>query len=150
MGISVTSDFKVSRRVRKLCEGQAVKKVLNKGVKAVASDLLRVGMERAPYKTGTLEHSGVLKCCGNGSFYEARVSFSAVNKKGENYAKRMDVDTYRLGKKSIEKASRGASSKFCTHSLKVGTGYLSDTAEKCTEGYKEYLHRIIISKAKEG
>ena len=119
-------------------------KSVNVAMKECTADLLRVSMARTPVDSTTLEKSGTSKVeCGLNST-TGIVSFKAMNK-GYNYAYKMDKGTYKLGKKSLDKSSRGVRSKFCNSALKVGTGYLTDTADKCQKGYAQHISKAINS-----
>lgn len=109
----------------------------------ITDDLLRVATERAPVKSKTLEQSGTkIPPKKSGSAYVSEVSFRA-KKKGFNYAVKMDSGTYKLGDKSLQKSKRGVRSIFTNQTLNVGKGYLTDTAEKCEDGYKKYINEQL-------
>lgn len=116
--------------------------VLREVVADITNDLLATAQARAPKDGGDLEQSGSMtvnptKKEGNVSFYAAR--------RGYNYARKMDQDTYNLGEMSKRKSA--AKSKFYTGSLPVGTGFLSDTADKFNKnaksGYVKYIDEQI-------
>lgn len=121
--------------------------VIYKGLEDMTDDLLRVATERAPVKTQTLEQSGTSKLSRSGTVYTGQVSFRA-RRKGYNYAVKMDQGKYKLGDKSLQKSGRGVRSIFTNQTLKVGTGYLTDTANKCEDGYKEYLQSKLNNEIK--
>lgn len=129
---------------------KTVLKAIKNGITDCTDDLLRVASLRTPVDTTTLEKSGSSKVESNAGKVAGTVSFKAMNN-GFNYALKMDRGKYNLGKKSISKSSRGVRSKFTNQALKVGSGYLSDTAEKCQKGYTEYLnHKIYESITQDG
>lgn len=116
-----------------------LEKTIKSSMDDVTDDLLRVATERAPVKSKTLEQSGTkIPPKKSGGVYVSEVSFRA-KKKGFNYAIKMDSGTYKLGDKSLQKSKRGVRSVFTNQTLKVGKGYLTDTAEKCEDGYKKYI-----------
>ena len=117
-------------------------KAVNKGMNDITDDLLRVAQQRSPVDEGTLEKSGTSQIIHSSKSIKGIVSFSARNK-GFNYAKQMNDKTYKLGKKSIAKSGRGVRSKFSNVSMKVGTGYLTDSLEKCSEGYSKHLNTML-------
>lgn len=117
--------------------------VVKTGVNDCADDLLRVASERAPVKSKTLEQSGTktpVKKSGNALV--SQVSFRA-RKKSFNYAVKMDRMSYKLGDKSIQKSKRGVRSVFTNQTMKVGKGYLTDTAEKCHDGYIKHVEEKV-------
>lgn len=122
--------------------GDAFTKAVEQGMNDITDDLLRVASLRSPVDEGTLEKSGTSKIAKSGESIKGIVSFSARNK-GFNYAKQMNDKTYKLGKKSVIKSGRGIRSKFSKASMKVGTGYLSDSAEKCADGYSKHINDLI-------
>lgn len=129
---------------------KTILKAVEKSVEDCTADLFRVAQARTPVDSTTLEKSGTSKVAKEGNAYVGRVSFKAMNK-GFNYAKQMDKAKYKLGKKSLLKSSRGVRSKFSKQSFQVGSGYLTDTAEKCTQGYEEYVnYKIYEALAKDG
>lgn len=101
-------------------------------------DLLSTAQKRAPYKEGTLEQNGAKKV--NTNTMVGEVSFRAINR-GFNYARQMDTKKYNLGKQSKRKSP--AKSKFCSGSLPVGTGFLTDTAKRCANGYQEHINDAV-------
>lgn len=116
-----------------------LEKTIKSSMDDITDDLLRVATERAPVKSKTLEQSGAkISPKKSGNAYVSQVSFKA-KKKGFNYAVKMDSGTYKLGDKSLQKSKRGVRSVFTNQTLKVGKGYLTDTAEKCEAGYKKYI-----------
>lgn len=115
---------------------------VEQGMNDITDDLLRVASLRAPVDTTTLEKSGTSKISKSGQSIQGTVSFSAVNR-GFNYAKKLDEKSFNLGKKSLQKSSKGARSKFSGASLKVGTGYLSGTAKACELGYIKHVNEVI-------
>lgn len=122
---------------------------VEKGINDSTDDLLRVASLRAPVDSTNLEKGGSSRVDVSGSKIVGQVEFTAINK-GYNYALKMDRGKYKLGKKSINKSSRGVRSKFSKVSMNVGTGYLSDTAKECEDGYTEHVNALIrrtISKA---
>lgn len=129
---------------------KTVMKAVKDGIEDCTDDLLRVASLRTPVKTTTLEKNGSSKVESNNNKVVGRVSFKAMNK-GYNYALKMDRGKYNLGKKSLSKSTRGVRSKFTNQALKVGSGYLTDTAEKCEEGYTDYVnYKIYEVIAKDG
>lgn len=113
--------------------------VVKESITDCADDLLRVATERAPVKSKTLEQSGTkTPVSKSGGALVSQVSFRA-RKKSFNYAVKMDRMNYKLGDKSIQKSKRGVRSVFANQTMKVGTGYLTDTAEKCREGYVKHV-----------
>lgn len=119
-------------------------KVVNDGVAQViediTADLNRVASDRTPWDSGTLQDSGTTQVIRNGSIVKGIVSYKAYNK-GFNYAEYTDTKKYNPSAKSLSKGS--ARSKFARGSLKVGTGYLSDTASKCEKGYVKYFNSTL-------
>lgn len=115
---------------------------VNKGMNEITDDLLRVAQQRSPVDEGTLEQSGTSQVVSSKRMIKGFVSFSARNK-GYNYALKMDKGSYKLGKKSLSKSSRGVRSKFSKASMKVGSGYLSDSAEKCKDGYIKHINEQV-------
>lgn len=115
---------------------------VNKGMNEITDDLLRVAQQRSPVDEGTLEQSGTSKVISSKRMIKGLVSFSARNR-GYNYALKMDKGKYNLGKKSLSKSSRGVRSKFSKVSMKVGSGYLSDSAEKCKDGYTKHINEEL-------
>lgn len=120
----------------------AFAKAVEQGMNDITDDLLRVASLRTPVDEGTLEKSGTSKVMRSGNSIKGVVSFTARNR-GFNYAKEMNDKTYKLGKKSIVKSGRGIRSKFSKVSMKVGTGYLSDSAEKCGDGYSKHINDLV-------
>lgn len=129
--------------------GTTMKKAVNDGIEDCTADLLRVASLRTPVDSQTLEQSGSSKVSSSSSTVTGHVSFKAINK-GYNYAKKMNDTKYNLGEKSLRKSSGGVRSRFCSESLKVGTGYLSDTAEKCEKGYTKHVQDKIGEVIKTG
>lgn len=121
---------------------KTVLKAVKEGVEDCTDDLLRVASLRAPVNSTTLEKNGTSEVETSGDKIVGRVSFQAINK-GYNYAYKMDRGNYKLGKESLAKSKRGVRSKFTNESLKVGSGYLTDTAEKCEKGYINYINYKI-------
>lgn len=125
-----------------------LKKGLNASVKTamneITTDLLRTAQARAPVDSKTLERSGTMKVTSGSKGYEGRVSFRATNR-GYNYAKKMDEQTYNLGTKSLAKSASGVRSRFSDTTLKVGTGYLSDTAKQCEKGYQAHVQEELAT-----
>lgn len=119
-----------------------INKAVEKGVQDCTADLYRVAQARTPVKTTTLEKSGSMKTNKGVNSYVGHVSFKAMNK-GFNYALKMDKGKYNLGTKSLSKSGRGVRSKFSNESFKVGSGYLTDTAEKCEQGYVDYINKKV-------
>ena len=129
---------------------KTVMKAVKTGIDDCTDDLLRVASLRAPVDSTTLEKNGTSKVEVGNDKVVGRVSFQAMNK-GYNYALKMDRGNYKLGKKSKAKSSSGVRSKFTTQPMKVGPGYLSDTAEKCQKGYTDYVnYKIYEVIAKDG
>lgn len=122
----------------------SVKTQVKSAVTDCTNDLLRVASLRAPVDSGTLEQSGTSKVSSGSSSVTGQVSFRAV-KKGYNYAYKMDNGKYNLGEKSKSKSSSGVRSKFSGDSMRVGSGYLTDTAKRCEKGYKEHIQDKISS-----
>lgn len=122
---------------------------VKKAVEDCTADLLRVASLRTPVDSTTLEKSGTSKVTKDSKSIEGQVSFKAISK-GKNYALRMDTEKYNLGAKSLSKSTGGVRSKFTSETMKVGTGYLSDTAEKCSDGYKKYVKEQMDSAIKNG
>lgn len=120
----------------------AFAKAVEKGMNDITDDLLRIASLRTPVDEGTLEKSGTSKIVKSGQSIKGVVSFSARNR-GFNYAKQMNDKTYKLGKKSIVKSGKGVRSKFSKASMKVGTGYLTDSAEKCADGYSKHINDLV-------
>lgn len=118
--------------------GKNVDKAINKALDEIADDLLLTAQKRAPVDSTDLERSGSRTAVKN---FEVEVSFSAKNR-GYNYARRMDQDIYNLGKESKRKAG-SIKSKFAKSSMKVGPGYLTDTAEKSKKGYSEHIEKAV-------
>ena len=121
---------------------------IKESVTDCADDLLRVATERAPVKSKTLEQSGTktpVKKSGN--TLVSQVSFRA-RKKSFNYAVKMDRTTYKLGDKSIQKSKRGVRSVFTNQTMKVGKGYLSDTAKQCHDGYTKHVQDKVEEEIK--
>ncbi|WP_368247398.1 hypothetical protein [Clostridium perfringens] len=116
--------------------------VVEKGIHDATDDLLRVASLRSPVDEGTLEKSGTSKVIKSGKSIKGIVSFSARNN-GYNYALKMDKGNYKLGKKSRSKSSKGVRSKFAKTTMKVGSGYLTDSAEQCADGYREHINSLI-------
>ena len=120
-------------------------KVVNaveKGMNEITDDLLRVAQQRSPVDEGTLEQSGTSQVVSSKRMIKGFVSFSARNN-GYNYALKMDKGNYKLGKRSQSKSSRGVRSKFSKASMRVGSGYLSDSAEKCKDGYIKHINEEV-------
>lgn len=129
---------------------KTVMKAVKTGIDDCTDDLLRVASLRAPVDKENLEKNGTSKVEVGNDKVVGRVSFQAMNK-GYNYALKMDRGNYKLGKKSKAKSSSGVRSKFTTQPMKVGPGYLSDTAEKCQKGYTDYVnYKIYEVIAKDG
>lgn len=129
---------------------KTILKTIKSGVEDCTDDLLRVASLRSPVDSKTLEQSGTSDVNDEGTKIVGEVSFKAINK-GYNYAIKMDRGNYKLGKKSIEKSSRGVRSKFTKATLKVGSGFLTDTAEKCSDGYTDHINfQIYEAIAKDG
>lgn len=123
---------------------------VNKGMNDITDDLLRVAQQRSPVDEGTLEQSGTSQVVSSKRMVKGFVSFSARNK-GYNYAMKMDKGSYKLGKKSLSKSSRGVRSKFSKASMRVGSGYLTDSAEKCKDGYIKHINEQVgLAIAKSG
>lgn len=116
---------------------------VSKGMNDITDDLLRVAQQRSPVDEGTLEQSGTSQVSSSKRMVKGFVSFSARNK-GYNYAMKMDKGNYKLGKKSLSKSSRGVRSKFSKASMNVGSGYLTDSAEKCKDGYVKHINEQIV------
>ena len=112
-----------------------IKSQVKTAITDCTNDLLRVASLRAPTDSGTSRVS-------SGSKITGEVSFRAV-KKGYNYAYKMDTDKYNLGEKSQSKSASGVRSKFSKDIMKVGAGYLSDTAKSCEKGYKEHIQEKV-------
>lgn len=119
-----------------------VVKCVEQGMNEITDDLLRVAQQRSPVDTGTLEQSGTSQIVSSKRMIKGFVSFSAMNK-GYNYALKMDRGKYKLGKRSLSKSSRGVRSKFSKASMNVGSGYLSDSAEKCKDGYIKHINEQV-------
>lgn len=117
-------------------------KSVEKGIENCTDDLLRVATLRSPVDSTTLEKSGTSKVVKSSKSIKGFVSFSAYNK-GFNYARKLDKQPFKLGEKSIKKASRGVRSKFSKVSMKVGTGYLTGTAVECQDGYSQHINQLI-------
>lgn len=115
---------------------------VEQGMNDITDDLLRVASLRAPVDTGTLEQSGTSQIVKSSKSIKGFVSFSAMNR-GFNYAKKLDEKSFNLGKKSLQKSSKGVRSKFSNVSMKVGTGYLSGTALECADGYSKHINELI-------
>lgn len=129
---------------------KSIIKAVEKGINDCTDDLLRVASLRTPVDSTTLEKSGTSDVSSNANNITGEVSFQAINK-GYNYAIKMDKGNYKLGEKSLKKSSKGVRSKFSKMPLKVGSGYLSDTAEKCQEGYTDHVnYQIYEAIAKDG
>ena len=125
-------------------------KAVEDAVEDCTDDLLRVATLRTPVDSRTLEQSGTSKVNKSGGSIVGQVSFSAINR-GYNYAKKMNEGKYNLGEKSLAKSARGVRSQFTTSTMKVGSGYLDDTAEKCQKGYTDYInYKIYEIIAKDG
>lgn len=125
-----------------------LEKTIKSSMDDITDDLLRVATERAPVKSRTLEQSGTkIPPKKSGSAYVSEVSFRA-KKKGFNYAVKMNSTEYKLGDKSLQKSKRGVRSVFTNQTLKVGTGYLTDTAEKCETGYQKYVSEQLDEEIK--
>lgn len=120
----------------------SINKAVENSIKDCTADLYRVAQARTPVKTTTLEKNGSMKNMKSGTSYIGEVSFKAINN-GYNYALKMDKGKYNLGEKSLAKSSRGVRSKFSNETFKVGSGYLSDTAEKCEKGYIDYINKQV-------
>ena len=118
-----------------------ISKAIKNSIKSCGVDLLRVAKERTPYKSGDLEKSGSLTMNVGATVVTAKVGFNIVNE-GFNYAVWTNNKTYKLGKLSKETKSGGRSAMY-SGTLPVGTGYLTDTAEKCKAGYEEYVGKKI-------
>lgn len=129
--------------------GTSMKKAVQNGIEDCTADLLRVASLRTPVDSTTLEQSGSSKVSTSSTKVTGHVSFKAMNK-GYNYAKRMNDAKYNLGEKSLKKSKAGVRSRFCSESLKVGTGYLTDTAEKCEQGYTDYVQDKVNEVIKSG
>lgn len=125
-----------------------IERVVKSCVDDITDDLLRVATERTPVKTKTLEQSGAkTPPKKSGGAYVSQVSFRA-RRKGFNYAVKMDSSKYKLGDKSLQKSGRGVRSVFTNQTMKVGTGYLTDTADKCEDGYKKYVKEQVGNEIK--
>lgn len=125
-----------------------VSDIVKKNMDTITDDLLRVAQERAPVDSRTLEHSGTKTGPQkSGNSIVSQVSFRA-KKRGFNYAIKMDKTRYKLGDKSLQKSSRGVRSVFSNETFKVGTGYLSDTADKCHDKYIEYVEDNVSKEIK--
>ena len=122
--------------------GNRAPKIIEQGMNDITDDLLRVASLRAPVDSQTLEQGGTSNVDASGKQVVGQVSFHAINK-GFNYAQKMDESSYNLGKKSLSKSSKGVRSKFTTQSMKVGTGYLTNTAEVCKEGYTKHFDKLL-------
>lgn len=134
------STVKVPAGLKKL--DSKVIKAVKSGMDDITADLLRVATLRSPVKSTTLEKSGTSKVMSSNDTIKGYVSFSARNK-GFNYALKMDRGNYKLGKKSLAKSNRGVRSKYSKVIMKVGTGYLSDSAEQCKEGYIKHINNMV-------
>lgn len=134
------STVKIPTGLKKL--DSKVIKAVNTGMDEITADLLRVATLRSPVDEGTLEHSGTSKVMHSNSMIKGYVSFSARNK-SFNYALKMDRGNYKLGKKSLAKSGRGVRSKFGKAVMKVGKGYLTDSAEQCTDGYVQHINQMV-------
>lgn len=110
-------------------------------------NLLYIAQQRSPYSGGTLEKSGTSKVDNASTGVTGIVSFKAMNG-GFNYAEKMDSDRYNLGTRSLSKSSGGVKSKFSSQTLRVGSGFLTDTATKCEKGYKEYIESNLAKEIK--
>lgn len=119
-----------------------MQKALKVGIEDCTGDLRRVASLRSPVNEGTLEQSATSNIRGSGINVQGIVSFSARHK-GFNYAVVMDKGNYNLGKKSKEKSKRGVRSKFSSKTFKVGTGFLTETAKDCQEGYSKHVESLI-------
>ena len=115
-----------------------VDKFLQEAIVDITNDILMTAQARAPKKKGDLEQSGSMSV--NKQAKTGEVSFKAM-RRGFNYARKMDKSTYNLGETSRRKPP--VKSKFYKGSMPVGTGYLTDTFEKCgrgtKNGYKQYI-----------
>lgn len=134
------TEIKISKRILGLDKN--VVKAARGGIEDCTDDLLRVATLRTPVDSQTLEQSGTSNISANKNNIVGKVSFSAM-KKGFNYAKKMNEGSYNLGKKSLTKAARGVRSKFSQSTMKVGSGFLDDTANKCKKGYTEHINKKI-------
>lgn len=134
------STIKIPKGVLNL--DKTVMKAVKTGIDDCTDDLLRVASLRSPVDEGNLEKNGTSSVQAGNDKVVGRVSFQAMNN-GYNYALKMDRGKYKLGKKSLAKSRGGVRSKFTTQTMKVGTGYLSDTAEKCQKGYTDYVNYKI-------
>lgn len=117
---------------------------VKKGIDDCTDDLHRVAQERAPVDNGDLEKGGTSKVTVSGKQVIGAVSFKAM-RNGYNYALQMDKGGYSLGKKSMQKSSRGVRSRFGNSSMSVGSGYLTDSAQKCKKGYTEHTNDTMKS-----
>lgn len=137
----ITSSVKINIAFNTV-DNKVSKAVLN-SMEDITDDLLRVASERAPKDTGTLEQSGTKQNPKiSGGNCVSQVSFRA-KRKGFNYATKMDKTKYKLGDKSLQKSKRGVRSAFSNESFSVGTGYLSDTAKKCSDEYTKYVQESV-------
>lgn len=125
--------------------GRDSEKVVKESIEDCAADLLKTATQRTPYKKGGLEQSGrVTPVRGSGSNISSSVSFSVEGNNRYNYARKMNDDTYGLGAGSLRKNSGGVKSKFSKKAMRVGKGYLTDTAKNCEEGYTKYIQEQVI------
>lgn len=127
--------------------GDKATKAVKEGMEEVTDDLLMVAQRRTPYESGTLETSGTSQVISSSRSIKGIVSFSARHK-GYNYALKMDSGSYKLGKLSKAKSQRGVRSKFSGASMGVGTGYLTDTIQKCETGYIKHIQEKMTEAIK--
>lgn len=121
---------------------KTVFKAVQKGITECTEDLRRVAQERSPVDSTTLEKSINSKVIVSSKTVTGVVDAVAI-RNGFNYAEKLDRGNYKLGDKSIQKSARGVRSKFSKQPMKVGSGYLSGTAEACKEGYSDHVNYKI-------
>lgn len=120
-----------------------VEKAAKDAMTDVTADLLRVATERVPVDSTTLEKSGRMNVKQFGNKVTGQVDFYATSG-GRDYAERMETGKYNLGPKSKMKSAGGVTSKFYRGALKVGPGYLFDTAAKSEKGYQKHFKEKVI------
>lgn len=112
------------------------------GLDELADDLQLIAQRSAPVDSGTLERSVERGSVNKGNL-SVEVSACAMNR-GFNYARKMDQGQYNLGVDSAQKdASENIRSKYTTVKYKVGSGYLSKSAQQSKRGYTKHIRQKV-------
>ena len=139
--------FRVSPALQRI--GQTSEEAVKDAMEDITADLLKTATQRTPYKKGGLEQSGrATQVTRQGTAYSSQVSFSVEGNGRYNYARKMNDDTYNLGAGSLQKNSGGVNSFFSDKTMRVGKGYLTDTAQSCKAGYNKYIKSQLINAIK--